>query len=97
LVKLLRQGLSQIFGLIRAFDEERKRFVARAGLDFVNPFDGSKIQGIGCQAVKRVGGHSQDLTSSDLFSRIADEGRFGILRIDLYDFGANQGTLPVND
>ena len=68
--------------------------MARSGLDFINPLDCPQIQRIGGQAVEGIGRHAKHMPGAYLFGRVADEGGFRVLRIDLYDFSANQGILP---
>ena len=69
--------------------------MAGAGFDVVDLVHGSQVEGIGGEAVERVGWHAQDFPRPDLVGGILHERGFGRIRTDFYDFGAHGAPSVV--
>ena len=92
-MKFFRKRLRKFFRLIDTFDQQRQRFMARAGLNFVHTIDCTQIKRIGSQPVESIGWHTQNFAGANLVCGIANQGAFGSFRIDFDNLDSHTTVL----
>ena len=88
-MKIIRQRTRELLRLIHVLNQQRKRLVPQARLNFIHALDRSQIEWVRRQPVERIGWHPQHLPGLNLLGSILDQRNFRGYGVNFQDFRAH--------